>query len=67
MVAFSIVVLGGMGNIEGRIIGAFIISFARNICIFFIDPSISEIIPFVVIFIMLVVRPQGILGKKEIK
>jgi branched-subunit amino acid ABC-type transport system permease component len=34
---------------------------------FFISPSFSVLIPIVVILVMLLVRPQGLLGKKELQ
>ncbi|WXG46541.1 MAG: branched-chain amino acid ABC transporter permease [Candidatus Atabeyarchaeum deiterrae] len=67
LVAFSVVVLGGMGSIPGSIIGAFVIAYARNFCTFFIDPALAELVPLIVIFLVLVFRPQGLLGKKEVQ
>ena len=72
--AFAVTVFGGMGSILGSIIGAYIMAYASNLGRYFInlffDPlgyAFSVILPFVVILVMLVVRPQGLLGKKEIK
>jgi branched-chain amino acid transport system permease protein len=65
--AFAVVILGGMGSLYGSVIGAFIIGFIRTFCGLYITPEISDIVPLFVIFIVLVVRPQGILGKKELK
>jgi branched-chain amino acid transport system permease protein len=66
LIAFAVVVLGGMGSITGSVLGAFVIAYARNFCTYFISPSLAELVPLVVILIVLVVRPQGLLGKKEI-
>jgi len=67
LIAFAVVVLGGMGSITGSVLGAFVIAYARNFCTYFINPSLAELVPLVVILIVLVVRPQGLLGKKEIR
>lgn len=64
--SFAVVILGGMGSLPGSVIGAFILSFASQITRVFIDPAISTLVPMFVIVVMLVLRPQGILGKKEI-
>jgi branched-chain amino acid transport system permease protein len=66
LISFSVVILGGMGSIPGSIVGAFIIAYARNFCTFFIDPSLSELVPLAVILVVLVLRPRGLLGKKEV-
>ena len=64
--SFAVVILGGMGSLPGSVIGAFILSYASQITRVFIDPAISTLVPMFVIVVMLVIRPRGILGKKEI-
>lgn len=66
MNAFAVVILGGMGSLTGSFIGSFILGYASNFCNFFIDPSVSALIPIVVIVVMLVIRPRGLFGKKEV-
>jgi branched-chain amino acid transport system permease protein len=65
--AFAVVILGGMGSVPGSVLGAFVIAYARNFCTYFIDPAFAELVPLFVILIVLVLRPQGLLGKKEVK
>jgi branched-chain amino acid transport system permease protein len=65
LISFSVVILGGMGSIPGSILGAFVIAYARNFCTFFIDPALAELVPLIVIIVVLVLRPGGLLGKKE--
>jgi len=65
--SFSIVVLGGLGSLSGSILGAFIISYANAFTNFVLRmPEFSALIPVIVIVIMLIARPRGLLGKKEI-
>jgi branched-chain amino acid transport system permease protein len=64
--AFAVTIFGGMGSIPGSIIGAYIMGFATTFTDFFISPAFSELIPIVVILLMLLVRPQGLLGKEEL-
>jgi branched-chain amino acid transport system permease protein len=66
MLAFAVTIFGGMGSIPGSIIGAFIMGYATSFTDFVISPTFSQIIPIVVILVMLLVRPQGLLGKKEL-
>lgn len=65
--SFAIVVLGGMGSIPGSVLGAFIIGYSRTFCSYFIGTQFAEIFPIIIIVFMLVFRPQGLLGKKEVE
>ncbi len=65
--AFAVTIFGGMGSIPGSIVGAFIMGYARSFTDFLINPALSETIPIVVILVMLLLRPQGLLGKKELQ
>ncbi len=64
--SFAIVVLGGLGSLHGSVVGAFIIAYARSYTNYFISPVLGALIPIIVIVVMLVLRPRGIFGKKEI-
>jgi branched-chain amino acid transport system permease protein len=66
LLAFSVTIFGGMGSIPGSIVGAFVMGYATSLTDFLISPAFSVIIPIVVILVMLLVRPQGLLGKKEL-
>ena len=67
LLAFAVTIFGGMGSVPGSIVGAFIMGYATSITDYLISPTFSEIIPIVVILVMLLVRPQGLLGKKELQ
>ena len=64
--SFAIVILGGLGSLSGSVIGAFILAYANSFTNYFISPVFSALIPIIIIVIMLIFRPRGILGKKEI-
>lgn len=64
--AIAVVILGGMGSLHGSVIGAFILGYARIITDKLIDPVYSSLIPVLVIVFILIVRPRGLFGKKEI-
>ncbi|MFW9803434.1 MAG: branched-chain amino acid ABC transporter permease [Candidatus Thorarchaeota archaeon] len=66
LLAFAVTIFGGMGSIPGSILGAFIFGYATSFTDYLISPTFSQIIPLIVILIMLLVRPQGLLGKKEL-
>ncbi len=66
LLAFAVTIFGGMGSIPGSILASFILGYATTFTDYFISPTFSEIIPIAVILVMLLVRPQGLLGKKEL-
>ncbi len=70
----AVVTLGGIGSLPGSIIAAFIIGYAETIAgsITMIVPivnvplnSLSPVIPFAAILLVLIFKPEGILGTKE--
>ncbi len=62
--AFVIVVLGGMGNALGALIGGLIIGLTQELSLIFFPGSSKLIGVFVIFIIVLLFRPQGILGGK---
>jgi len=63
--AFIIVVLGGMGDINGALLGGVIIGLIETIGSLFIETSTVNIIVFAVFIAFLFFKPNGLLGKKE--
>jgi len=64
--AIAVVILGGMGSLVGSVVGAFILGYARIMTNYLIDPVFSSLVPVLVIILILIVRPRGLFGKKEI-
>jgi branched-chain amino acid transport system permease protein len=60
----SIVVLGGLGSLPGAALGALILGIGEAATVTYISPSWATAVPYVVIFIVLLVRPQGLLGTR---
>ncbi len=58
----SIVVLGGMGSIGGAVIAALIVSTSSAIVAATISPAWSEMTFFVILILVLLIRPQGLFG-----
>ncbi len=59
---FIAVVVGGLGSVPGAILGSLFIAFVESIGGFFFDPSSASIAVFVLVMLVLLVRPQGLLG-----
>ena len=61
--AFVIIILGGMGSVPGAIFGSLFIALIESVGGFLYDPSIANMAIFVLVMIVLMVRPQGLLGR----
>jgi branched-chain amino acid transport system permease protein len=58
----SIVLLGGLGSIGGAVIGALIVSTSSAIVALAVSPAWSEMTFFVILLLVLLIRPQGLFG-----
>ena len=63
IIAFCVVVLGGMGYMPGALWGGFILGVAQALAATYLNSGISVAITFLILFFMLAVRPTGIVGK----
>lgn len=63
-VLMSLVVLGGMGSILGTVLAAYILSTVAAFVGFFFGATWSTLTFFVALFVVLLVRPQGLFGEK---
>ncbi|MCS7261280.1 MAG: branched-chain amino acid ABC transporter permease [Anaerolineae bacterium] len=62
--AFAAVVLGGLGNVWGAVVGAFLIGIVENTGVWFIPPVWKDSIAYGILILVLFLRPSGIFGKK---
>ncbi|HEX6222693.1 MAG TPA: branched-chain amino acid ABC transporter permease [Acidimicrobiia bacterium] len=60
----ALIVLGGMGSIKGAVIGALLLAVASAIVTFTIGPTWSPITFYLTLFVILLIRPQGLFGAK---
>ena len=62
---FAAVTLGGLGTAFGALVGAIIVGIAINLSTLVIDSELKNLTALVVLILALLLRPQGILGKKQ--
>lgn len=72
LAAIPVVLLGGLESIPGAIIGGIIIGLVETISTFYLDPwlglpGFQAIAPYVVLLLVLMVRPQGLFGQELIE
>jgi branched-chain amino acid transport system permease protein len=65
LLIFAAVVLGGLGTIWGAMVGAFIIGIFIEVSTLFIPAELKFVGALVVLIIVLLIRPQGLLGKAQ--
>jgi branched-chain amino acid transport system permease protein len=63
--AFPAALVGGLDSLLGALIGAWIVAGAEVLLIHYVDPLLSDVVPFFVLLAMLVIRPWGLFGTKE--
>ncbi|MBX3540721.1 MAG: branched-chain amino acid ABC transporter permease [Chelatococcus sp.] len=64
LVAFTIVVLGGMGSITGALIGGLFIGVVESLCGLFLGESLGQIGIFLIFILVLLFRPTGLFGAR---
>lgn len=60
---FAVLILGGLGSIPGAIVGGLVLGISEALAAGFISSAYKDVIAFAVMIIVLLVRPQGLLGK----
>jgi len=62
-ISFSVVILGGLGNIKGTIVGAVIFGYSVEAITLLGGGGLVASFPFIVLIIVLLIRPKGLFGK----
>ena len=63
IIAFAAAILGGFGSLPGAFVGALIIGCSEQLAANYMPTGFKETIPFLIMFLVLVVRPQGIFAQ----
>jgi branched-chain amino acid transport system permease protein len=63
--AFVIVILGGLGNFTGALIGALIVGLAESIAGAWFSASVAAAVPFVILILILLTRPEGLMNRSR--
>lgn len=64
LLAFVIVIVGGLGSMTGALLGGILIGLSEALAGLFIQPSAKSMFSFALLILVLLFRPQGLLGKK---
>jgi branched-chain amino acid transport system permease protein len=64
LLSFIIVIVGGLGSMAGALIGGVLIGVSEALAGFIIEPSMKSMFSFAVLIAVLVLRPQGLMGRR---
>ena len=65
LLAFIIVIVGGMGSLPGAMLGGVLIGMSEALAGLILQPSLKIGFTFALLILVLLVRPQGLLGKAQ--
>jgi branched-chain amino acid transport system permease protein len=60
----AIVVLGGLGSLEGAVLSALVFGIAETVTAVYFSPAWATAVPYAIVFAVLLIRPQGLLGTR---
>lgn len=66
VLSFAVAATAGLGQIEGAAISALIIGIARSFAVY-LSPEIEVIMPYLIMVLVLLVRPNGLFGKETVR
>jgi branched-chain amino acid transport system permease protein len=64
LIAFTIVVLGGMGSVPGALIAGLLIGIVESLCGLYLGESLGQIGIFLIFILVLLLRPSGLFGAR---
>lgn len=62
---FAAAILGGAGSLVGAVVGGLLVGLAENLPILVISPGYKAAMPFLLLMLVLFVRPQGLFGERS--
>lgn len=66
LIAFIVVVLGGMGSILGAALGGLVIGIVQSMSAFYLGGSYGDLVMYVVFLLILLLKPSGLLGRSRL-
>lgn len=65
--AIAVVLLGGIDSIAGAIVGGMILGVLQSLVTGYLNPALADVIPYIVLLLILVIRPCGLFGLVRIE
>ena len=64
LLAFYVVIIGGMGRIAGALYGGLLVAVAESVGAVILSPSLKQLFSFGLFVLILLLRPEGLLGRR---
>lgn len=64
LLSFVIVIIGGLGSLPGALLGGLLIGVTEAVAGFLLEPSLKSLFSYAVLIVVLLMRPQGLLGRR---
>ena len=64
--AFTVMVVGGMGSLPGAVLGAYVLGLGEVASLVYLPAELRDAFAFGLLFVVLVIRPQGLLGQRSV-
>ncbi len=64
--SFLVIVLGGAGNYPGALLGGLLLGLVEQLASLFLTAQLSEVVAYVLLVLVLLVRPSGLLGGRQV-
>jgi branched-chain amino acid transport system permease protein len=65
--ALPAIIFGGLDSLAGAIIGGLTVGILEKMAAGYIDPKVAEITPYIILLLVLLIRPQGLFGEERIE
>jgi branched-chain amino acid transport system permease protein len=63
--AFIVIIVGGLGSLEGAVVAAILYAFVHTFVTTFADGVIADIVGLLLMLLVLVIKPTGLFGTRE--
>ena len=65
LISLAATIVGGIGSLRGAAYGGFLLGLAESLAIWKLDPQWSEAVTFIILFVFIIFRPAGFLGRAQ--
>jgi branched-chain amino acid transport system permease protein len=64
LLSFIIVIIGGLGSMPGALLGGLLVGVSEGLSAYFVSPSLKSLFSYGLLILVLLVRPQGLMGRR---
>jgi branched-chain amino acid transport system permease protein len=64
LLSFIIVIIGGLGSMPGALLGGLLVGVSEGLSAYLIEPSLKSLFSYAILILVLLVRPQGLMGRR---